>query len=138
LIDGELEVATVDGTERRDIIFTNDSDQTFWSYVRTEHSSLFIMFEIKNSEKIEAPALNQTATYLGDRLGRVGFIVSRSSPGEALMRKAFSIYNDSQPRKILLFLADSDLETMLDVKVKGGNPMRHIQQLYRIFRTSVQ
>ena len=29
LIDGELEVRTIDGSERRDIIFTNDSDQIF-------------------------------------------------------------------------------------------------------------
>ena len=35
LIDGELEVRTIDGTERkRDIIFTNDSDSTFWNYTR--------------------------------------------------------------------------------------------------------
>ena len=30
LIDGQLEVRTIDGTERRDIIFTNDSDESFW------------------------------------------------------------------------------------------------------------
>jgi len=33
LIDGKPEVKTIDGTERRDIIFTNDSDETFWHYV---------------------------------------------------------------------------------------------------------
>ena len=30
LIDGQPEVRTIDGTERRDIIFTNDSDEPFW------------------------------------------------------------------------------------------------------------
>jgi hypothetical protein len=49
LINGELEVRTVDGTERRDIIFTNDSDKSFWSYLRTEHSAVFLMFEVKNT-----------------------------------------------------------------------------------------
>ena len=29
LIDGEMEARTVEGTERRDILFTNDSDQSF-------------------------------------------------------------------------------------------------------------
>lgn len=138
LIDGEMEVETADGTERRDIIFTNDSDQTFWNYIRNEHSALLLMFEVKNSTEVHAPALNQTATYLGDRLGRIGFIVSRLPLGDSQTKKAFSIYNDSQPRKIILFLSDRDLEFMLDIKVKGGNPMRHIQQLYRSFRTSVQ
>jgi hypothetical protein len=138
LIDGELEVRTADGTERRDIIFTNDSDATFWNYVRTEHSALYLMFETKNTKSIEAPALNQTATYLGDRLGRLGFIATRVRPDEAAMRKAFSIYNDSNPRKIILFLCDEDFAQMLDMKVRGKNPMRHLQALYREFRTSVQ
>jgi hypothetical protein len=138
LIAGELEVRTVDGTERRDIIFTNDSDATFWDYVRSEHSALYLMFETKNTQSIEAPALNQTATYLGDRLGRLGFLVTRFRPDEAAMRKAFSVYNDSNPRKVILFLCDEDLIQMLDMKVQGKNPMRHMQSLYRKFRTSVQ
>lgn len=138
LIDGELEVRTVDGTERRDIIFTNDSDQSFWSYLRTEHSSLFIMFETKNTKTLENTHLNQTATYLGDRIGRLGFIVTRNSLQEAQRKKAFSIYNDSNPRKIILTLSDLDIITMLDMKCAGRDPMRYIQKLYRSFRTSVQ
>lgn len=138
LIDGVPEVRTIDGTERRDIIFTNDSDQTFWSYVRGEHSALFLMFEAKNTQEIGPAALNQVATYLGDRLGRLGFIVTRNRPGESAQRKAFAIYNDSSPRKIILFLTDEDLNLMLDMKSAGKEPMRHIQTLYRNFRTSVQ
>jgi hypothetical protein len=138
LIDGELEVGTIDSTERRDIIFTNDSDMTFWDYVRSEHSSLFLMFETKNTQDLGAPALNQTATYLGDRLGQLGFIVTRLRPPESATRKAFSIYNDSNPRKIILFLCDEDLERMLDQKVVGNSPTRYMQNLYRKFRTSVQ
>ncbi len=118
--------------------FTNDADATFWDYVRSEHSALYLMFETKNTKSIEAAALNQTATYLGDRLGRLGFIATRLQPDEAAMRKAFSIYNDSNPRKIVLFLDDDDFVQMLDMKVQGKNPMRHMQSLYRKFRTSVQ
>lgn len=138
LIDGVPEVRTIDGTERRDIIFTNDSDQTFWSYVRSEHSALFLMFEAKNTQEIGPAALNQVATYLGDRLGRLGFIVTRNRPGESAQRKAFAIYNDSNPRRIIIFLCDEDLNLMLDIKASGKEPMRHIQTSYRNFRTSVQ
>jgi len=138
LIDGELEVKTIDGTERRDIIFTNDSDSTFWNYVRTEHSSLYLMFETKNTDSIDSGALNQVATYLGDRLGRLGFIVTRRTPNEAQMRKAFSIYNDATPRKIILFLSDEDIYELLNEKSAGKNPMKYIQSLYRKFKMSVQ
>lgn len=138
LIDGEIEVETVDGTERRDIVFTNDSDQSFWSYIRSEHSSIFLMFEVKNTKDINNFYLNQVAIYLGDRLGRLGFIVTRSPLEEPQERKAFSIYNDSTPRKIILTLSDIDLCNMLDMKRHGNEPMRYIQKLYRTFRTRVQ
>jgi len=139
LIDGQLEVRTIDGTERRDIIFTNDSDNSFWDYLRTEHSGIFLMFETKNTQAIEMEHLNQTATYLGDRIGYVAFIATRYPIEEAQQRKIFSIYNDSSPnRKIILAFSDSDLEKMLDMKCVGEEPMRHVQKLYRTFRTSVQ
>jgi len=138
LIDGELEVKTAEGTERRDIIFTNDSDESFWSYLRSEHSSIFIMFEVKNTKAINNIYLNQVAVYLGDRLGRLGFIVTRNALEEAQERKAFSIYNDSIPRKIILTLSDIDLYHMLDMKCRGSFPMQYIQKLYRTFRTKAQ
>lgn len=138
LADGEMEVKTIDGTERRDIIFLNESDDNFWSYTRTEHSSLFLMFEIKNTKEVEMSHLNQTAAYLGDRLGRLGFIVTRNPPEEGQIRKTYSIYNDSQPRKIILILTDQDLFNMVDSKCRGDNPTRYIQNMYRRFRTTVQ
>lgn len=138
LIDGETEVGTVDGTERRDIIFTNDSDGSFWSYIRTEHSSIFIMFEVKNAKKLNNLYFNQVATYLGDRLGRLGFIVTRNTLEEAQEKKAFSIYNDSNPRKVILTLSDNDLCNMIDMKCRNGDPMRYVQKLYRDFRMRVQ
>lgn len=138
LIDGEPEVRTIDGTERRDILFTNDSDRSFWAYLRTEHSAIILLFEAKNTKQVTNIHLNQTGTYLGDRIGRVGFIVTRSPLKEAQKRKAFSIYNDSSPRKIILALSDKDLENMLDMKCKGEDPMRYVQKLYRSFRTTVQ
>ena len=61
LIDGQPEVSTIDGTERRDIIFTNDSDENFWDYVRKEYGIL-LMCETKNTEELDTDAINQTAT----------------------------------------------------------------------------
>lgn len=138
LIDGKPEVATIDGTERRDIIFTNDSDQSFWTYLRNEHSSFLMMFEIKNTTDITNNYLAQTRTHLGDRLGRLGFIVSRNGLEESQIRKTYSIYNDSSPRIIILSLSDSDLKNMLTQKCEGKNPMEFIRTIYRNFRTSVQ
>lgn len=139
LIDGKPEVRTIDGTERRDIIFTNDSDESFWDYVRSAHDCIFIMFEAKNTNELGMEAINQTATYLGDRIGRLGIIVTRQAPSETAQRKIFSVWNDSSGgRKIILTLSDAQLHELMDLRCKGGSPTKWMQAHYRKFRTSVQ
>ena len=138
LIAGEPEVRTIDGTERRDIIFTNDSDESFWEYIRTTHDGILLMFETKNMEALDISAINQTATYLGDRIGRLGIIVTRQIPSEAIRRKIFSVWNDSSPRKVILTLCDAEIRELLDVRCRGGSPTKWMQAHYRKFRTSVQ
>ncbi len=139
LIDGQPEVRTMDGTERRDIIFTNDSDETFWEYVRTAHDGILLMFEAKNTDELDLAAINQTATYLGDRIGRLGIVVTRQEPSEAVRRKIFSVWNDSGPnRKVILTLSDQNLRDLLDVRCRNGSPTKWMQSHYRKFRTAVQ
>jgi len=138
LTDGQPEVRTFDGTERRDIVFTNESDEAFWDYVRTSHDNIFVMFETKNTEDLDAAAVNQTATYLGDRVGRLGIIVTRQVPSEAMQRKMFSVWNDSSPRKTILTLADVHLQQLLELRCRNASPTAWMQKHYRAFRTSVQ
>lgn len=138
LIDGEIEVRTLDGTERRDIVFTNDSDQSFWAFIRDHHSSVFVMFETKNVNQINFSHINQVSSYLGDRMGYLGFIVTRNQCELNQLRKIYSIYNDSHPRKIILVISDKDVIQMLDMKDRGENPMQHLQKIYRSFVTQVQ
>jgi hypothetical protein len=139
LIDGTPEVRTIDGTERRDIIFTNDSDESFWDFVRTEHSGILVMFEAKNKEVLEIADINQTATYLGDRIGTLGLIVTRQAPSDAIQRKMFSVWNDSAPnRKVILTLSDAQLRELLDLRCHNGSPTKWMQKHYRSFRTAVQ
>jgi hypothetical protein len=140
LTGGELEVRTFLGTERRDIIYWNEAESSFWAYVRTEYQSPLLMFECKNVQALDSETLNQTATYLGARLGMLGFLVTRNQPTDAVRRKAYSIYNDSPtvPRKIILVLSDVDLRDMIVDRVEGRSPTPAVQRLYRLFRTSVQ
>jgi len=142
LTDGEMEVRTIEGTERRDIIYTNESDTSFWQYVRLNYGSPLVMFEIKNVAALEFEHINQTASYLGARLGMLGLIVTRHSPSENVIRKTYTIYNDTPntPRKTILILEDADLATMLRNKDTGQSPTptQYIQRKYRDFRTRVQ
>jgi hypothetical protein len=139
LIDGKPEVRTIDGTERRDIIFTNDSDETFWSYARTNHDSLLVMFEVKNTEEVDMAAVAQTATYLGSRLGRFGFIVTRKEPSSSVFKKTISVWNDSGvEKKVILVLSDEQLLELLKIRAEDKSPTKWIQAYYRRFRTSAQ
>jgi hypothetical protein len=139
LIDGQPEVRTIDGTERRDIIFTNDSDESFWTYVRTTHDGIVVMFEAKNTNELGLAEINQTATYLGDRIGRLGIILTRQTPGQNVQRKIFSIWNDSAPnRKVILTISDDQLRELLDLRCRELSPTKWMQSHYRKFRTTVQ
>ncbi len=138
LIDGRLEDRTIEGTERRDILFTNDSDTTFLDYVRNTHDSLTIMFAVKNVGDLTMAALNQSATYLGDRIGRFGCILTRHRPQGNLLRKQISIFNDSQPRKVLLILSDADLIELINLRMRDAGPVKWLQKRYREFRAAAQ
>jgi len=96
------------------------------------------MLETKNVDQVDFSHINQVATYLGDRMGYIGFIVTRKQGEINQSRKIYSIYNDSHPRKIILVISDQDIFQMLDMKNRGENPMRHLQKMYRIFLTKVQ
>ncbi|HEY6128622.1 MAG TPA: hypothetical protein VIW23_10610, partial [Candidatus Acidoferrum sp.] len=79
------------------------------------------------------------AAYLGDRLGRLGIIVTRRAPEENVQRKIFSIWNDSVPhRKVILTLSDNHLFELLDLRCRDLSPTKWMQGHYRKFRTSVQ
>jgi hypothetical protein len=135
LIDGQPEVKTIEGTERRDIIFTNDSDESFWEYVRNEYG-IILMFETKNTEELNTDAINQTATYLGVRIGSLGVIVTRRLPKVSIVKKIMTVFNDG--RKVILTLCDDHLRELLDLRCRGGSPTRWMQKHYRNFRVSLQ
>jgi hypothetical protein len=80
-----------------------------------------------------------TLAYLGDRIGRLGVIVTRQATPETVQRKIFSAWNDSAPnRKVILTLTDEHLNELLDLRCRENSPTKWIQKHYRGFRTTVQ
>ena len=136
LTNGKKEVATIHGTERRDIIFTNESDKPFFSYLRNTYKNLLIMFEAKNVSQLSNNHYAQTATYLGDKLGHTGFILTRNTVPKNQILKAISIFNND--RKVILALTDEDINFMLDLKKAGRDPMAYLTDKYREFKVKIQ
>lgn len=140
LTDGKIEEQTIHGTERRDIIFTNESDRSFWQYVRQHYKDFLVMFEAKNVEDLTNSDLAQTATYMGERLGYLSLILTRNPPKKSQILKCFSIYNDSGStvRKVIIILNDEDIIKMLKMRESGNNPTNYVQQKYRDFKIKCQ
>jgi hypothetical protein len=136
LIDGKLEDPTIMGTERRDIVFVNDSEKTFFQYLRTRHSNFLVVFEAKNVQDVSSANFNQLATYLGDKMGYCGFMLIRNPISKAERLKAISIYNNM--KRIIIVLDDENIVHMIQLRIGGKDPMRHLQKLYREFMVSVQ
>jgi len=140
LTDGQLEEPTHHGTERRDIVFANEAERSFLKYVRETYLSLFLLFEIKNTQAAELEHVNQVAAYLGSRLGMLGFIVTRRPADKNVILKTYSIYNDtpSMPRKTILIVSDDDLTEMIRLKQEGKSPVTKLQKIYRSFKLGLQ
>jgi hypothetical protein len=136
LIAGKIEEATILGTERRDIIFINDSEKTFFSYLRNVHKNFVIVFETKNTYDLTVENFNQLGTYLGDKTGYCGFLITRNNISKKDKLKAISIYNNL--KRIILILSDQDIELMINDRIIGKDPMRYLQKCYREFMVSIQ
>jgi len=139
LVDGEAQVRTATGVEIRDLVYTNNSDRPFLRFLLTEHGNLLVVFDCKNVRALAPADVNQMANYLGDPMGRCGFIVMRHAPTESELKKARATYNKGSPRKVILFLTDEDLRIMVGLK-RGGtrHPVDHLQRRYREFVQSIE
>lgn len=125
----ERESRTVEGTERRDIIFYNDSLHRFWRRVREKHAATNIVFECKNVRSLKLDHVSQLVGYLGGSLGNFGVIVSRTLPGKNVQRKAINAFNRQDPI-VVLFLSDEDLAEMARLNAQGRDPTEVIERKY--------
>ena len=133
----ERESRTMEGTERRDIIFYNDSPHRFWRRVREKHAATNIVFECKNVRSLELDHVSQLVGYLGGALGNFGAIVSRTLPGKNVQRKAVNAFNRQDPI-VVLFLSDKDLAEMARLDAQGGDPTEVIERKYVELTRAVQ
>lgn len=137
LIDGRKQQRTAGGTQIRDLIFINDSDHSFWTYVRTEHKALLLTFEIKNKRVLAPADLNQIHSYLGDSAGFLGFVVSRNGFKSSDSERARTLYNRRTPHSVILDLSDRDLIELLRWKKTAQGPTMRVREIYRDFMTSL-
>jgi hypothetical protein len=138
LIDGRPQQRTYEGTQIRDLIFVNDSDHSFWQFMRQQHAGLLVVFEVKNKDALTPADLNQLHAYLGDSTGYLGFVVSRQGFAKSDSKRAFALYNKRVPRSVILSLSDQDLVELVRWRKVANGPTERIRETYRSFMTQVQ
>jgi hypothetical protein len=138
LIEGRQQVRTEHGTEIRDILYTNDSDKRFWEFVRSEHHSLTIVFECKNTNSPDNRDIDQLAGYLGDSLGYFGIILTREPLSDSRRLKCISWFNKGAPHRLMIHLDDGDIIRMLEMRKLGRDPTEIVRLRYQDFRSTIQ
>lgn len=138
LTDGKPQERTYSGTLIRDLVFNNEGTRNYWRYILQTHGNLLIVFELKNKEEVTGADIDQLATYLGDTMGRVGFLVSRAGSGKTSFNRRKAIYNKETPRKVVLHLTDEDLRELMNQRSMLKDTTDYIQQMYREFMVSIE
>jgi len=127
---------TWSSTRVRDVVFFNGSNHPFWQSVRTRHGSEHIVFELKNTAKVEPEHVDQLGSYLGRSLGHFGILIGRCTPAKSVLLRQVALYNNED--KAILVIWDDHTRTMLSLKAAGIDPAEIIQDLYAEFKQGIQ
>jgi len=131
------ELADLDSRNRRDIIFGNDSEDTFWKSIREIYQGHYIVVDAKNySKKLAKRPIVDITHYLKPYgCGMFGIIVCRMGSGGASDHAIKEQWIGN--KKMVVVLSDEDLIEMLEIKKNGGNPVEIIKRKVANFRMSL-
>ena len=65
--------------QRRDVVARNLSKSDFWQRLIQDYQVRHVIFEVKNYAELGPDEYRQMASYLGDRYGQLGFVVTRAN-----------------------------------------------------------
>jgi HJR/Mrr/RecB family endonuclease len=131
------ELADLDSRNRRDIIFGNDSEDTFWKSIREIYQGHYIVVDAKNYSKklAKRPIIDITHYLKPYGCGMFGIIVCRMGSGGASDHAIKEQWIGN--KKMIVVLSDEDLIEMLLLKKNGNNPVEIIKRKVANFRMTL-
>lgn len=120
---------TIDGILRRDLIVNNNYKDTnsFWARMKQDFKCDIILVDFKNyKEQLTANDLHLPSKYLGS-IGKFGIVISRFGLDETAKKLQI---RQLRQEEFILSLTDSDLEKMIDIKMKGEDPLNWLHKLH--------
>jgi CheY-like chemotaxis protein len=121
------------GHDIRDAVLANNASDYFWSRLRQELDARFVVAEFKNyTTPVRKNEVIQLRIYLKRRtLGRFGLLLSRLPPSQSALQARADAYADQEC--LILFLEDTILQEMIELRRKGRDPARVLQLIKEQF-----
>ena len=131
------ESADASGENRRDFVFPNYAEAGFWCFLRQQYHADRIVVDAKNYGKgVGKRDVLQVTHYLKPYgVGLFAIIVSRTTPSSAAYSAAREAWISQH--KLVLFLDDNDVESMVLAKGAGDDASLLIRQKLEDFRLSM-
>lgn len=125
----DKQTRTDDTLSRFDLVCRIQGFDSYWQALMGAFNTRFILFEFKNyCSEVTQLQVYTTERYLYQRaLRSVGFIISRKGADSGAIQAAKGALKENG--KLITFLDDSDINTMLDLKEKGGLPNDYLSNL---------
>ncbi|WP_167879875.1 hypothetical protein, partial [Leptospira levettii] len=129
LVNWQIQNKTNSGLDIFDLIARITEKSIFFSKLKDEFSSKYIVFEFKNySVKIPPSTVYTTERYLfKSALRNIAIIISKLGPEQNTMKAAGGSLIENG--KLILFLTDKDLCEMLSLKIKGEDFYFKLEQI---------
>jgi CheY-like chemotaxis protein len=128
---------TADGHEIRDAILANASTGGFWGDLRREFDCVNIPCEFKNyRQPIGTREVQQLRLRLEKpSLGRFGLLICRHGANTGAVAEQRLAYS-SAPKKLILFVTDETIKSMVGERERNGKPEGILQKLKTEFELS--
>lgn len=127
----EFQRRTGGGLLRRDALFTNCVEQGFWHRIWHRYEANFILFEFKNTDKLEPSDVDQAVKYLllgQHAIGRFGIILSRKPPSQPALKTRRAWF--ARDNVVVLLIDDDLVLRMLELREAGKDPVEILQVQY--------
>jgi len=124
----KAQATTLDGTQRRDILFKNKRKSYFFKRIYEKFAADFIIVDFKNYEEaIESSVIYDTIKYPNKALGRFILIVSRKGGSNSVLSSQIRIYRDHDV--LILVISDKQMIDMVLLKETGKDPSELLDRL---------
>jgi len=112
---------TLDGVQRRDVVFQNLQQTLFFQRIARRFDADFIIVDFKNYAKpVDSSVLESVSKYSNEALGRFVLIVSREGIAPAARKAQARIFRDR--RMLVLVIDDMQLLEMVARRDQGEEP----------------